>query len=72
MQMLNARLHKAQASHLQFTDSHLSEQLIRLVNAHADAIGVPMPMATLNCNSINYGNQCVCANQCRVVRTMQV
>ena len=37
----NERLKKAQASRLSFNDSHLSNQLIKLVTAHADAIGVP-------------------------------
>ena len=39
--MLNARLKKAQSSRLQLTNSHFSEHLIGLVNAHANAIGVP-------------------------------
>lgn len=41
MQTFNARLKKAQASRLPLSESHLSERLINLVTAHADAVGVP-------------------------------
>ena len=41
MQTVNARLKKAQASRLPLSDSHLSDRLIKLITAHADAIGVP-------------------------------
>ena len=34
-------LAKAQASRIEFTNGLFSENLIKLVNAHADAIGVP-------------------------------
>lgn len=41
MQLLNTRLQKAQASRLQLSNINLSEKLIHLVDAHANAIGVP-------------------------------
>jgi len=37
----NARLAKAQRSRLTLQNSHLSDRLLKLVDAHADAIGVP-------------------------------
>ena len=41
MQTVNARLKKAQAYRLPLSDNNLSDRLIKLVTAHADAIGVP-------------------------------
>ena len=38
MQTVSARLKRAQASELPLSDSHLSERLIKLVIAHADAV----------------------------------
>ena len=41
MQTVNSRLQKAQRSRLTLQNSHLSDRLLKLVDAHADAIGVP-------------------------------
>ena len=41
MQTVNARLKKAQACRLPLSDSYLSERLVKLVTAHANAVGAP-------------------------------